>query len=77
LEQRHLPALVNFRISENLQKIMAKKWASKYRIADMAVLSVEEEARYFFTQLQRYGSVQRKQGRLLMLPWKDAYEEPM
>ena len=40
----------------NMQKMLDKKLASKSMKAETAVLSEEQEARYFFSQLQKIRS---------------------
>ena len=52
LEERHLPSLVQSKITENMQSMMTKKLESKSLKADIAVLSETEQARYFYKHLQ-------------------------
>jgi hypothetical protein len=56
LEEKHLPALVQSKITENMQEMMAKKLESKSLKAETVVLSEVQEARYFFNQLQKVRS---------------------
>lgn len=52
LEHNHLPGLVQSKITSGIQEMMEKKLAQKSLKAEIAVLSQEEEARFFFSNLQ-------------------------
>lgn len=53
LEENKLPALIQSQISKNMKEMLDKKLASKNLRAETAVLPEEEQARYFFANLQK------------------------
>ncbi|CAB9524951.1 expressed unknown protein [Seminavis robusta] len=53
LEENRLPALIQSQISSKLKEMLDKKLKSKSMKAETAVLGEEEQARYFFAQLQK------------------------
>ena len=51
LEEERLPAIVQQKITEEMQNMMEQKLAKKSLVADIAVLPETQQARYFFSNL--------------------------